>query len=162
MQINEEARQELYNEVNGLSDEQLNKNPADDQWSVKQVMEHLFLMEGAITKTIIDQLENGEDVNADSKPIERAINRDKKLEASDFAQPSGDFATLDELKLKLTATHQGLVKVAEMADEKQLEAKGFQHPVFGQISLKQWIPFVGYHEKRHTLQIEEVKEKLGL
>ena len=162
MQINEEARQELYNEVNGLTDEQLNENPADDQWSIKQVMEHLFLMEGAITKTIIDQLENGEDVNADSKPIEGATNRGKKRETPNFAQPSGDFATLDELKLKLTATHQGLAKVAETADEKQLEAKGFQDPVFGLISLKQWIPFVGYHEKRHTLQIKEVKEKLGL
>lgn len=161
MQINEEARQELYNEVNGLSDEQLNKNPADDQWSIKQIMEHLFLMEGAITKTIIDQLENGEEVDADTKPIEATTNRGTKVEAPDFAQPSGDFATLDELKLKLTATHQGLAKVAESADEKQLEAKAFSHPVFGPMSLKQWIPFVGYHEKRHTLQIKEVKDNLG-
>ena len=44
----------------------------------------------------------------------------------------------------------------------ELEAKGFNHPIFGLMSLKQWIPFVGYHEKRHILQIKEVKEKLGL
>ncbi|WP_404451593.1 DinB family protein [Virgibacillus necropolis] len=162
MQINEEARAELFNEVNGLSDEAFNKKPAEGQWSVKQVMEHLFLMEGAITKSIIDQLENGEVVNAEPKPIEASTNRATKVTAPDFAIPNDDFATLDELKLKLTATHQGLAKVAETADEKQLEAKGFPHPLFGQMSLKQWIPFVAYHEKRHTLQIKEVKEKLGL
>lgn len=161
MQINEEARAELYNEVNGLSDDELNKKPAEDEWSIKQVMEHLFLMEGAITKTIINQLENGEEVNADLKPIEASTNRSTKVTAPDFATPNDDFATLEELKLKLTATHQGLVKVAENAHESQLNAKGFPHPVFGQMSLKQWVPFVGYHEKRHTLQIKEVKEKLG-
>lgn len=162
MKINEEARVELYNEVNGLSDEELNKKAADNQWSIKQVMEHLFLMEGAITKTIMDQLENGKDVNAASKPIEATTNRSTKVEAPDFATPNDDFATMVELKLKLTATHQGLARVAETADEKKLEAKGFPHPVFGLVSLKQWIPFVGFHEKRHILQIKEVKEKLGL
>ncbi|ASK60941.1 hypothetical protein CFK37_01295 [Virgibacillus phasianinus] len=162
MQINEEARSDLYSEVNGLSDEELNKKPAADEWSIKEIMEHLFLMEGAITKTIIDQLENGEVVNADLKPIEATTNRSTKVNAPDFAVPNDDFATLDELKLKLTATHQGLVKIAESADEKELEQKGFTHPAFGQMSLKQWIPFVGYHEKRHTLQIKEVKEKLGI
>lgn len=162
MQINEEARVELYNEVNGLSDEELNKKPADDQWSIKQVMEHLFLMEGAITKTIINQLENGEVVNADLKPIKASTNRATKVTAPNFAIPNDDFATLEELKLKLTATHQGLMKVAETAEESQLLAKGFPHPVFGQMSLKQWIPFVAYHEKRHTLQIKEVKGKLGV
>ncbi|ASN06658.1 DinB family protein [Virgibacillus necropolis] len=162
MQINEEARAELYNEVNGLSDEELNKKPADDKWSIKQVMEHLFLMEGAITKAIINQLENGDEVNADPKPIEATTNRGIKVDAPDYATPNDDFATLDELKLKLTATHQGLIKVEETVDEKELEAKGFPHPLFGQISLMQWIPFVAYHEKRHILQIKEVKEKLGL
>ncbi|MFZ3577380.1 DinB family protein [Virgibacillus sp. DJP39] len=162
MEFNEEARVDLYNEVNGLSDEQLNKRPADDQWSIKQIMEHLFLMEGAITKTIIEKLEDGEEVNAELKPIEASLNRTIKVQAPEFAIPNDDFATLEELKLKLTATHQGLIKVSETADEKQLESKGFPHPVFGQMSLKQWIPFIAYHEKRHTLQIVEVKEKLGI
>lgn len=87
------------------------------------------------------------------------INRDVKVTAPDFATPSNDFATLDELKIKLAATHQGLMGIEKNAD---LEVKGFSHPVFGQMSLKQWIPFVGYHERRHILQIKEVREQLGI
>lgn len=162
MRINEEARTELFSEVNNLTDEEINIKPADDQWSIKQVMEHLFLMEGAITKTIINQLEKGDVANPVQKPIEASTNRSTKVDAPDFAVPNDEFASLEELKLKLTASHRGLIEVAENVGHDELTAKGFNHPIFGLMSLKQWIPFVGYHEKRHILQIKEVKEKLGL
>ncbi|MFG6494793.1 DinB family protein [Fictibacillus sp. UD] len=162
MLINDKAREDLYNEVDGLSDEILNKKPSDHEWSIKQILEHLYLMEGGIGKTIAHQLKNGEAVNARSKPIEATINREIKVDAPEFAVPSDEFATLQELKMKLAATHQKLKEIDNTADEKELEEKGFPHPIFGNISLKQWIPFVGYHEQRHILQIKEVKEKLGI
>ncbi|MDN4494373.1 DinB family protein [Ureibacillus aquaedulcis] len=162
MQINEKARQELFNEIDGISADNLNKKPSDDQWSIKQIVEHLYLMEGAIAKTIQGKLENGEVVNAEIKPIEAAINREVKIDAPKYTKPSNDFATLEELKKKLNMTHQKLLNIEEEADKEVLKVKGFPHPVFGQMSLKQWIPFVGYHEMRHILQIKEVKEKLGL
>ncbi|KGR76264.1 DinB family protein [Ureibacillus sinduriensis] len=162
MEINEKARGELFNEINGLSTESFNKKPSDDEWSIKQIVEHLCLMEGAIAKMIQGKLENGEVVNAEMKPIEAATNRKIKIDAPEFALPGNEFATLEELKTKLNVTHQTLLKIEELADEKELKIKGFPHPVFGQMSLEQWIPFVGYHEMRHILQIKEVKEKLGL
>lgn len=162
MKINEEARAALLAEVNGISDVDLNKKPAPDQWSVKQVLEHLYLMEGAITKTIQDQLANGEVAEAEEKPIDLTVNRDVKVEAPDFATPGETFATLAELKQKLAATHQGLTDLANKVDETSLEQKTIPHPAFGSMNLKQWIPFVGWHEKRHILQIKEVKETLEL
>lgn len=162
MKINEQAREELFAEINGLSDEDLNKKPAANGWSIKQVTEHIYLMEGAIAKTVQDQLVNGDKVNANDKPIELTKNRDQKVEAPDFARPSDDFKTLEELKQKLAFTHKSLEDIAEHADETLLSEKGYPHPVFGQMSLKQWIPFVGYHEMRHTEQIKEVKTELEL
>lgn len=162
MQVNDEAREALLAEVNGISDENLNQKPDEKSWAIKQVLEHLFLMEGAIVKTIEDQLANGEDVDTESKPIELTVNRDQKVEAPGFATPTDDFATLDEMKLKLAASHKGLLKLVEKADPGKLVRKAFPHPVFGPMSLKQWIPFIGWHEKRHLLQIQEVKEALGL
>lgn len=50
MLINDKAREDLYNEVDGLSDEILNKKPSDHEWSIKQILEHLYLMEGGIGK----------------------------------------------------------------------------------------------------------------
>ena len=162
MEINEKARPELLNQVEGLSDEDLNKKPSADEWSVKQVLEHLYLMEGAITKTINDQLASGKEERVEDRPIELSTNRDVKVDAPAFAVPGDDFLKLDDLKQRLAGTHEGLKEVARNADEKQLEEKAYPHPAFGKMSLKQWIPFVGYHELRHIDQIKEVKEKLGL
>jgi hypothetical protein len=162
MQVNDEERDTLLAEVNDISDEVLNQRPDEKNWSIKQVLEHLFLMEGAIVKTIEDQLANGEEADTEPKPIELTVNREQKVEAPGFATPTDDFATLEEVKLKLAASHNGLLKLVEKADPGNLARKAFPHPVFGSMSLKQWIPFIGWHEKRHTLQIREVKEALGL
>lgn len=162
MEINEQARIALLDEVEGISDKDLNKKPSADEWSVKQVLEHLYLMEGAITKTIKDQLVSGSVENVTNKPIERATNREVKVEAPGFAVPGDDFIKLADLKQQLAATHEGLRELAANADVEQLKSKGYPHPAFGQLSLQQWIPFVGYHELRHLEQIKEVKGELGL
>lgn len=162
MKINEQAREAIWAEVEGLSDEELNKKPAADVWSIKQILEHLYLMEGAITKTIKHQLKAGEPEEVEDKPIEMSTNRDVKVDAPDFAVPGDDFLTLVELKQRLAGTHEELKTLAKEADEQLLESKSYPHPAFGDLSLKQYIPFVGYHELRHLDQIKEVKEKLGL
>lgn len=162
MKINEQAREKLWNEVEGLSDEDLNKKPAADVWSIKQVLEHLYLMEGAITQTIKYQLKEGETQKIEDKPIELSTNRDVKVDAPDFAVPGDDFLTLLELKQRLAGTHEGLKELVRETDEDLLESKAYPHPAFGDLSLKQYIPFVGYHELRHLDQIKEVKEQLGL
>lgn len=162
MKVNEQARVELLDAVEGLSDEDINKKPAADVWSIKQVLEHLYLMEGAITKTIKDQLASGDVEKVEDKPIERSTNREVKVEAPGFAVPGNDFLKLDDLKQRLAGTHEGLKEVADDTGEAELEAKAYPHPAFGKLNLKQWIPFVGYHELRHLEQIKEVKAKLGL
>lgn len=162
MDVNEQARKELLEEVNGISDEDLNRKLADNKWSIKQVLEHLYLMEGVITKTIEGQLDNGKSVNAEEKPIELTQNRAKKVEAPDFARPSESYATLDELKQKLDKTHKQLMDLEKTSNKKLMSERGYPHPLFSDLSLKQWIPFVGYHELRHTEQIKEIKSALGI
>lgn len=162
MKLNERARTALLAEAEGISDENINKQPADDRWSIKQILEHLYLMEGAIAKSIQKQLNEGEKTDVSDKPIELTANRDKKVEAPDFARPSNEFATLEELMQKLEATHKLLADIAINTDHQALAEHGYPHPVFGTLSLEQWIPFVAYHEMRHTEQLKEVKQTLAL
>ncbi|APC47369.1 DinB family protein [Virgibacillus halodenitrificans] len=162
MQINEQARNELLSEVNGLTAEHLNQKPSKNEWSIKEILEHLYLMEGAITESIQKQLASPEINVVKEKPIELTVNRDTKVDAPSFAVPSEDYATLDELKEKLAYTHGNLEKLVENEDKMAMKNKAFPHPVFGDMSLDQWIPFIAYHEMRHTDQIKEVKKKLGI
>ena len=162
MTVNEKARQQLLKEIKEISDEDLNIKPTPDTWSIKQLLEHLYLMEATITKTIKKQLAFGEVSIVDEKPIQLAVNRSTKVEAPDYVLPSEEFSTRDSLKDKLALSHQELVEVALQTDDTKLLEKAFTHPIFGQLNLQQWIHFVGYHELRHIEQIKEVKETLGL
>ncbi|PIC99117.1 DinB family protein [Sporosarcina sp. P29] len=162
MEINDQARKELLAQVEYLTDEVINRQPAEDRWSIKQILQHLYLMEGSVAKTIQIKLA-AEDQNITiDKPIQLTVDRSNKIEAPDFVTPTLEYSTLHDLKSKLTATHSTLHDVAENATEDQLAVKSYPHPVFGEMSLTQWLPFVGYHEQRHIEQIKEVKQQLGI
>lgn len=162
MEINDQARKELLAQVEYLTDEVINRQPAEDRWSIKQILQHLYLMEGSVAKTIqIKLAAENQNITID-KPIQLTVDRSNKIEAPDFVTPTLEYSTLHDLKSKLTATHSTLHDVAENATEDQLAVKSYPHPVFGEMSLTQWIPFVGYHEQRHIEQIKEVKQQLGI
>lgn len=160
METNRQYRDEVLQAVSGLSDEQLNKQVEEGRWSIMQVLEHLYLIEKSITKMFSHQLENGETKLVADAPIEFTVNRSRKLIAPSFAEPSGEFLTLEEIKKKLEKSREVFIKVVNSADPALLEQRAYPHPAFGELNLKQWIPFVGLHEKRHLAQIEQLKGKL--
>jgi uncharacterized damage-inducible protein DinB len=159
MEENKKIREKVLQSVRGLSDEQLNEQLEDGRWTIMQVLDHLYLMERAITHTISNQLTNGDSKTVNDKPIELTVNRSTKVEAPSLVVPSKDFITLEEMKNKLSESREAFSKVVHAAEKSLLEQRAYLHPVFGELNLKQWIPFVGYHEKRHLAQIEELKEK---
>lgn len=119
MEINDQARKELLAQVEYLTDEVINRQPAEDRWSIKQILQHLYLMEGSVAKTIQIKLA-AEDQNITiDKPIQLTVDRSNKIEAPDFVTPTLEYSTLHDLKSKLTATHSTLHDVAENATEDQ-------------------------------------------
>ncbi|WP_342043550.1 DinB family protein [Bacillus sp. OTU2372] len=161
MEENKKIREEVLQSVSGLSDEQLNVQVQDGRWSIMQVLHHLHLIERAITFVISDQLANGESKSISDKPIHLAVNRTTKVNAPSRVEPPKRFITLVEMKNKLSQSREVLTKVVDTADPSLLEQRAYPHPVFGELSLKQWIPLIGLHEKRHLAQIEELKEELN-
>jgi uncharacterized damage-inducible protein DinB len=160
LEHNKTVRAELLESVSGLTDEQLNKEVEEGRWTIMQVLEHLFLMERSITKAIQGTLEKGEVHPVGAKPIHLSVDRSTKVDAPLFVDPSKEFITLDDMKEKLSKSRNGLLQVVENTTKQDLAQKSYPHPLFGLVSLEQWVPFIGYHEKRHLAQIEELKAKL--
>lgn len=160
MEQNTEIREEVLQSVSGLSDEQLNEQVEQGSWTIMQVLDHLHLMEKSITYTISNQLVNGEHKTVGEKPIQLTTNRSTKVEAPSFVIPSKDFISLKDMTEKLSESRNTLINVIDSADKTLLEQRAYPHPAFGEMNLIQWIPFIGLHEKRHLVQIEELKEKL--
>ncbi|MCM3006005.1 DinB family protein [Priestia koreensis] len=160
MTHNEEIRSRVLELAKTLTDEQLNQKVHDDQWSIMQVMDHLYLMEKNLTNTMKKVLEGGEEQSVDDKPIHLTVDRSRKVDAPSYVVPSDEFITLDEMKDKLYKSRQALQEFEAETNEEKRQKKAFPHPVFGLMTVNQWIPFIGYHEERHLEQMKEIKQQL--
>lgn len=155
---NSKIREEIWNSVRELTDEQLNKVVEEGRWSIAQVLEHLYLMEENATRGIQEVLLKDEVNPTDPKPIEIAADRTIKRDAPDYLIPSVEFQTLESLREKLTNSREALMKSVQRVSEEELNNKSFIHRRFGLLSVTQWISLLGYHEQRHLEQIEEIKQ----
>jgi len=162
MTVNEniQIRNELFEAVGELSNDQLNKKVNENQWSIMQVLDHLYLMEAGLVKIMNKTFKTGTSEEISDKPIQLTLDRSRKFNAPNYFVPTNDFVTLEEMKQKLTSSRNALHTFVEETKDNNLEDKGFPHPAFGQMKLKQWIPFIGLHEKRHLEQIYDIKNQL--
>ncbi|MBM7704272.1 DinB family protein [Metabacillus iocasae] len=160
MEHNVQVRNELLESVSELSNEQLNQKVEEGSWTIMQVLEHLYLMEKVLVQMMRKALVKGPEQPTDEKPIHLTPDRSRKVVAPDYVTPSDAYMTLEEIKQKLHESREGLHAFVAQHKEEELKKKSFPHPVFGLLHLKQWSEFIGYHEKRHLKQIEELKVKL--
>lgn len=160
MNENIQIRNEILETVGDLSNDQLNKKLKEDQWSIMQVLDHLYLMEAGLVKIMTKTFNTAPSEEISEKPIHLTVDRTVKFNAPPYFVPTNEFITLEEMKQKLTNSRNALHMFVEETKDYQLEDKGFPHPAFGQVNLKQWIPFIGLHEKRHLDQINDIKNQL--
>jgi hypothetical protein len=145
-------------------------SPADGQWSVLGVLEHLVIVEGRIGTMIEKHLGDARDaglrIETDSGPIlplldiAKFTDRTSKIKASEAAQPKSGHA-LGELWQSLDSSLDRIRRLLGSADGMRLSDVTMPHPVFGPLDLYTWFAFVGSHEGRHAAQIREIGAALG-
>ena len=161
MKHTETVREELLKSVDALTDRRVNEVVEEGVWSIAQNLEHLYLMEMSVAKGIKQAQSQGEGKPVREKPIHVTADRTTKVPAPPYLEPSTDFQTLSELKNKLAQSRELLLQTIEGLTEREMNEKSFKHPVFGTLSIRQWVSFIGHHEERRRLQIEEVKQHLS-
>lgn len=160
---NEKIRTELFSTIEGFSNDELNTKPSENEWSPMQILEHLYLMEMTVTDRIERELGSQESKQAIWKPIFLTVSRAVKVEAPGRVTPSDNYQTIPQITDKLNESRKRLNELYDRLDHAVLRTKSMKHPVFGNVSLHQWFPFVGLHEKRHVKQLKKslinIKEK---
>ncbi|MBA4494213.1 DinB family protein [Paenactinomyces guangxiensis] len=157
------VREELWDAVSGLSDEELNQRVSAEKWTIAQVLEHLYLVERAVASQIKHGLYDESDQPYEVKPIDRVLNRSVKIKVPNPAlEPKTNFQSLESLKVKLDKSRHQLLEAMENLDPELSEKRALPHPGFGRLSIKQWTEFIPLHEKRHIHQIKETRKELKL
>ncbi len=158
-----ETKAYLYEAVKGLSEEQMNFKAAPERWSIKECLEHIAnteLLVAQRTQELIKQSANRDKRNeiklTDEELVAAALNRTDKLQAPEVLKPTGKYILAQDA---LKAYDEQRDKTIEYikATKEDLRGHVAPHPRFGMIDSYQWYLLVGAHQKRHTLQIEEVK-----
>lgn len=160
LEKNNEIRADLFRLVDSLTEEEFNKKPDNNAWSPKEIMEHLVKMENTIVKGIKTEIANPQSPQVKKKPIGVSTFRLIKVKAPKHTVPKPDYETKEVMKNKLHEARMELLKVYADNDYQVFQKKSLKHPLFGQVPLVQWFPFVGLHEKRHLKQLEKTIKKI--
>ncbi|HEV2799689.1 MAG TPA: DinB family protein [Pyrinomonadaceae bacterium] len=178
---NDTVRRKLTERVENLSEAQQHFRPADNAWSIAEIIEHLAMLEQQMVQLIGMLLKKSESASAATATagegaaggtsasgfqpfsLDSFIDqvRDEKLTAPEQVRPSGGVSLAEGLtNLRRTrAELEGLRPRLEAASN--LNAATFPHPAFGAFNSAQWLAFIGLHEGRHLQQIENLMAAPG-
>lgn len=161
----EQSRQELEELAALSTGDAWSTKPAEDRWSVGEVVEHLVLAEEGIFGQAMSALASEADPEWEALTAMPAANlvammkdRTQKFQAPPQFVPTGESERL-ELLARFAAARSKTLDFARttQAPLKQHTAAG---PA-GKMNAHQWLVLIAAHNLRHNLQIIEAQEQLA-
>ena len=156
------AHDKLIATITPLCPEVFSRRPAENEWSVAEIVHHLHLVEDRVIKELEKGLANPPQRLALLRrlvPIAIVGSRLIKVKAPKAMNP---IAPPDKER-SIAAFDATRVKLKELwasSGPDRLKQVLFKHPFLGAINGVTTVSFVGYHEQRHLKQIREVLRKL--
>jgi hypothetical protein len=138
------------------------QRPSEDEWSVGEIVQHLYLVEARVVKDLKRAL-NAEPGRVGFLkrfiPTFLVSFRVKKFKAPKAVNPlevPGKETTIENYN----RARQALKDLCAAHGKERFKQLVFRHPFLGAIDGPATVAFVGYHEHRHFKQIREVLKKL--
>lgn len=148
-----------------VSDEQFLARPAEDKWSMAELVEHIILVDRSILKGIhkFGATPSAAPIVSTlilEKIVDRVADRSRKVPAPKYFIPKGMFATKAEAVAGFKK-HRASIDEFIQTTELPLKLIGFPHQIFGVLNGVDWLVFMAGHCERHRLQMEEFKPNLA-
>ncbi len=165
---NSAAREALCREVQELSEAQLVFRPAEDTWSIGEVLDHLHLAERSITRVLSKLLQQaagrgliGEPGSMQPPPHRidlQAYNQSAAAPESVRPLPERPLA---QLLSSLEESRERLREVTSRADGRVVGGITLRHFQLGELHFYQWLALEAAHESKHLGQIRRIKSHPG-
>ncbi len=141
------------------------EQPAEDSWSVGEVLEHVVIAEEGIFALALRALEAPEDAEwqslagADVAAMVAGMqDRSQKFKAPEQFQPKGEMEREELLR------QYGAVRAVTLDYVRSTQAPLKRHTAEGppgKMNVHQWLVLIAGHNMRHNAQIAEVLEQVG-
>lgn len=149
----------LKQSVIGMSDEAAGKRPAEDRWSVLEILEHVIIVDGNFRRMAeegrrleVPQLDSAREAAL----IDRALDRTQKRAAPERSLPKGQFTSVDEAFHALDGNlERNRAFISQYAPD--LQRLEIDHPRMGKFTAYEAMRILPNHARRHVEQIEDLK-----
>jgi|HubBroStandDraft_6_1064221.scaffolds.fasta_scaffold126774_2 uncharacterized damage-inducible protein DinB len=133
-------------------------SPAEGCWSIRQVTEHLILVEAGTLKRLREASANANppDMARDELVLKAAIDRSTPRNAPERARPTDRFLSLTEARSELQQRRQESIAFVA-SDTEDMRKKWVNHPL-GDMDGHQLVLLLCQHMHRHVMQIDEIKQ----
>jgi DinB family protein len=156
------THRKLLETVEPLDDEILTRRPAEGQWSIAEILNHLRLVEERVIKDLCRNLEQPPAKLSGLRrlvPTSIVASRLIRVKAPKAVVPNNPAEKSINIA-ELNAAREELKELCATHGKEKLRKTVFKHPFLGPITGVAAISFVNYHEQRHFKQIGEVLRKL--
>lgn len=133
------------------------KNPAENSWSVGQVMEHILKANSGLKSLFAENIGETNRPTDEKVPVIKSVFLDfsTKLDAPGFIIPTEKTHDKQQQLDKMKALKDGTLQLIGSSDLSKT-CMGFELPVFGYLTRLEWILFTLFHAQRHTNQIKNI------
>jgi uncharacterized damage-inducible protein DinB len=156
----------LFVRLHALDDEQLNRPPQPDKWSVVQVLYHLIQSDRLITAYIKKKMiSEGELARTDIRTwfrmllLQMALRGPFKFKAPPMVAQVPDFETLAVIKSAWSQSDQDFQAMLEAFPPHLLSREIFRHPYSGHLNIQQTLDFMADHFSHHLKQVNRILER---
>jgi len=154
-----ETRIKLINSFRDLTDEQLNQKFSCSEWSISQILYHLYLTEKEMALYITGVLHITSE-KVDERDLSFLSDCSvKKLDATE--PPEKQFTKGVLIQLLEESRFHYVQTIFNETHVKMLAEKSVDHPDFGQISLKNLLDYTWMHEQFYIEKINALKQELS-
>jgi uncharacterized damage-inducible protein DinB len=163
----EDARRALLDRVSPLDAPSLVRRE-NGGWSVAEILEHLALVEAGTVRLLARRLERAKEqglgMETDDASLLQSLdafdltNSQQPTDALEIVRPSAAQPASVSLE-RLAESRAALRVLMTAADGYALEGVRASHARLGDISMYQWVLFLGQHERRHLNQITRILEQ---
>jgi len=165
---NQKIREHLNAKLQTITPEEAIAQPEGEKWTIEHIVEHLWMVEFGVSRLCSRLLEAA---MADGKPSDGSYTISDsfarraaeiaviKVEAPDRVQPKGE-TTIEQSIERMQANRSDLEALRADLERFDMSAHTFAHPFFGELTAPEWLVMLGWHERRHTEQLQRVLDRV--
>ncbi len=158
------SRNELLSELQDLSAAQWTSKPAEDRWSILEVLEHIATVEMGIFSLLSQKLfeapataeQKQQAAGKDAIIMDTMKDRVTRRVAPSFTAPKGRWASPSDALAAFDQTRSRIIQLLQQ-ETRNLRDYCAPHPAFKTLDGYQWVLFMIVHSDRHREQIREIK-----